>query len=255
MFLINLIGSVMKIIDDIYVVGGGEYGIGLSSNLDCNMFVIDGGKEAALIDCGVGFKSEIILDNISKEKLNLKKIKKIFLTHAHLDHSGGAFFFKEKFGAEIYMSEKEAAFLEEGNEEAIGLKVAKEINLYPSYYSFIPAKVEIPLNGWEIIQIGRYKLHAIPTPGHSMGSFCFFLTGHEKKILFSGDTVFQRGLISLQNLPDCSLVDYKVGISNLKDLEVDCLLPGHYGFTLGMGQLHINMALNALNGLSIPRFI
>ena len=245
----------MKILDDVYIVGGGEYGIGLSSTLDCNIFLVDGGDEIALIDCGVGYKPETILNNIKSEHVDVSKIKKLFLTHTHLDHSGGAFFFKENLNPEISLSEKEAKFLEEGNEEAIGLKIAKDSGLYPSDYCLKPVKVDNILKGWEKIKIGKYELEVIPTPGHSCGSVCFLLTGHYKRILFAGDTVFQRGLISLQNLPDSSLTDYKIGINNLKNLNIDCLLPSHFGFILSKGQSHINMAIKALNGLAIPKFI
>lgn len=245
----------MKILDDVYIVGGGEYGIGLSSNLDCNIFLVDGGSESALIDCGVGYKPEIILNNIKIESIDLGKIKKLFLTHTHLDHSGGAYFFKENLSTEIFVSEKEASFLEEGNEEAIGLKIAKDSGLYPSDYCLKPVKVDVILKGWEKIKIGKYEIEVIPTPGHSSGSVCFLLIGHHKKILFAGDTVFQRGLISLQNLPDSSLTDYKIGINNLKNMDIDCLLPSHFGFVLSGGQTHINMAITALNGLAIPKLI
>ena len=44
----------MKILEDIYIVGGGEYGIGISNYLDCNVFLIDGGGDAVLIGSGVG---------------------------------------------------------------------------------------------------------------------------------------------------------------------------------------------------------
>ena len=81
----------MKILDDVYVVGGGEYGIGLSHFLDCNVYLIDGGTDAVVIDSGVGMDSKIILENIKNEKIDPEKISKLILTHAHLDHSGGSF--------------------------------------------------------------------------------------------------------------------------------------------------------------------
>ena len=56
----------MKLLEDIYIVGGGEYGIGISHNLDSNIFLIDCGDEAVLIDSGVGVDSGIIIKNIEK---------------------------------------------------------------------------------------------------------------------------------------------------------------------------------------------
>lgn len=42
-----------------------------------------------------------------------------------------------------------------------------------------------------VIEVGRLRLHAIKTPGHTPGSICFRLEG--KPLLFSGDTLFPGG--------------------------------------------------------------
>jgi hydroxyacylglutathione hydrolase len=243
----------MKILEDIYIIGGGEYGIGISHNLDCNIFIIDCGSEAVMIDSGVGINSEIIVKNIENEKIDKNKIKKLILTHAHLDHSGGAHILKKMLDIKIYMSEIEAPFLENADEEAISLGIAKKSGIYPKEYKFKSAKVDEKLKGNETIKVGNYNFKIFSTPGHSKGSICILLEKHEKKVLFSGDTIFLRGLLSLQNTHDSSLTDYKKGIANISKLEVDSLMPAHYGFTINFGSKHINMAANALEELSIPR--
>lgn len=243
----------MKILEDVYLVGGGLYGIGTSCDLDCNVFVIDGGDEIMLIDAGVGVDTHKIMMNIEKESLVTSKIKKLVLTHTHLDHAGGAADFKDLLGLQIYVSDKEAAYLEEGNEDAIGLTQAKKVKVYPEDYRLKKVNVDHRLQGGESIRVGKYTIDVISTPGHSKGSISLLLKGHEKKILFSGDTVFMGGTLCLLNLPDSSLTDYKEGIGNLKDLSIDCLLPGHAGFTLSNGQVHINMAIQALEGLGVPK--
>ena len=245
----------MKILDDIYVVGGGIYGIGLSTRLDCNVYLVDCGTEYVLIDAGVGIETEKIIKNITEESLDVSKIKKLFLTHAHLDHSGGAANLKKMLNLEVYVSEKEAVYLESGNEEAIGLVKAKEEGVYPKDYKLSPVKIDSFLKGGEEIKVGKYIFKIISTPGHSKGCICFLLKRHEKKIIFSGDTVFLGGFISLLNLPDSSLTDYANGIKNLKNISVDSLIPAHYGFTLNNGQYHIDTAIDALSKMSIPKMI
>lgn len=243
----------MKILEDIYVVGGGEYGIGISHYLDCNIYLIDCGNEAVLIDSGVGVDTDIILKNIENEKIDKNKIKKLILTHAHLDHSGGAHFLKQILNLKIYMSEIEAPFLENADEKSISLDIAKKNGIYPKDYKFRSAEVDVKLNGNEKIKAGKYIFKIISTPGHSRGSICILLEKHEKKVLFTGDTVFMRGLLSLLNTNDASLVDYKKGIENISKLEIDSLIPSHHGFTLGFGSKHISMAADALKELFIPR--
>ena len=245
----------MKILEDIYVVGGGNSGIGISAPLDCNIYLIDGGTDSVLIDAGVGVNTKKIFDNILLESIDKKKISKLILTHAHLDHSGGAAQIKKFINPKIYASEIEAPYIESGDEDAIGLTMAKKSKVYPKSYKMFPEKIDNTLKGGEEIVVGKYTLRIISTPGHSKGSVCILLEGHKKKVLFTGDTVFMNGLICLFNLPDSSLADYRVSIKKLSKLSIDCLIPSHHGFTLSNGQSHINMAINALENLWVPRMV
>ena len=217
----------MRIIEDIYLVGGGLYGIGISNDLDCNVFLVDGESEMALIDAGVGEGTSTIIDNIKKEGLDISKVSKVILTHAHLDHSGGAAELKKSLGLEVCLSEIEAGFLENGDEDAIGLNIAKRTGVYAEHFSLTPVKIDQKLKGGESIKIGNYAIKVIPTPGHSRGSVCLLLEGHKNRVLFSGDTVFTRGVLCLLNLPDSSLADYREGLKNLANLSIDTLLPSH----------------------------
>ena len=47
------------------------------------------------------------------------------------------------------------------------------------------------IEGDDVIEVGRLRLHALHTPGHTPGSMCFRLEG--SPILFSGDTLFPGG--------------------------------------------------------------
>ena len=71
----------MKIVEDIYVVGGGNYGIGISASLDCNIYLIDGGTESALIDAGVdvlvvfptdSYKWDKVIEAAHKKNIKVK---------------------------------------------------------------------------------------------------------------------------------------------------------------------------------------
>ncbi len=44
----------MKLTNDVYLVGGGDYGFNLTHRLDCHTYLVDGGGELALIDAGFG---------------------------------------------------------------------------------------------------------------------------------------------------------------------------------------------------------
>ena len=146
----------MRIVEDVYLVGGGLYGIGISNDLDCNVYLVDGEREMALIDSGVGAGTSKIIDNIEKEGLDNSKVKKLILTHAHLDHSGGTAELKRSLGLEVYVSEIEAGYIERGDEDAIGLNIAKRTGVYAEHFRLRPVKIDHRLRGGESIKIGKY---------------------------------------------------------------------------------------------------
>ena len=50
---------------------------------------------------------------------------------------------------------------------------------------------DVFLDDKEVVEVGRVRLEAIHTPGHTEGSICFKVAG--SPILFSGDTLFPGG--------------------------------------------------------------
>lgn len=50
---------------------------------------------------------------------------------------------------------------------------------------------DVLLDDTEVIEVGRLRLHALHTPGHTEGSICFRVD--EAPLLFSGDTLFPGG--------------------------------------------------------------
>ena len=64
----------MRLTEDIYLVGSAEFG--LSNAYDCHVYLLDGGEEATLIDCGVGYDTGQIIRNIEKY-IDIEKVKKL----------------------------------------------------------------------------------------------------------------------------------------------------------------------------------
>jgi glyoxylase-like metal-dependent hydrolase (beta-lactamase superfamily II) len=50
---------------------------------------------------------------------------------------------------------------------------------------------DVFLDDAEVVEVGRLRLHAIHTPGHTEGSICFQVAG--TPLLFTGDTLFPGG--------------------------------------------------------------
>jgi|ECHhosMinimDraft_1075155.scaffolds.fasta_scaffold01364_5 glyoxylase-like metal-dependent hydrolase (beta-lactamase superfamily II) len=240
----------MKISKDIYLVGAGDFG--LSNKADCHVFLIDGGNVKVLIDAGVGINHEEILNNIREDGVDPKSIEMILITHSHADHAGGAKFLKEYTGAELIAPEKEAEFIEKGGKDfEISLMLAKFSKIYPKDYRFEHVRVDKTIGHNEKIIAGKYTIRAIQVPGHSHSTTAYLIE-EEPRSLFSTDIVFLNGTIGLGNWPGCDLNVYRKYIKRLANLRVTMLFPGHFGWTLREGQLHINQAIKNLKQAWVP---
>lgn len=91
----------------------------------------------------------------------------------------------------------------------------------------------------EVIEVGRLRLHAVHTPGHTPGSTCFTIEG--SPVLFSGDTLFPGGPGNTRRNP----VDFATIIRSLQQRlftlpDETIVLPGHGdGTTIGTERPHL----------------
>lgn len=243
------------------MVGGGRNGLGISDDWDCTIWLIDGGDELALIDAGAGRSPELILDEIRRDGLDPARITKILLTHAHSDHSGGAAYFRELTGAKVYIGSKGADDLRTGNEDAVGLTVARSSSYYPSDYRLPACPVDVELNDGDVVKVGKYELRVIETPGHSEDSICFYGYINDRYALWCGDVIQFgdagqfKGMISLLHAPGCDIMQYGRGVAKLKGLQVDALFPGHRLFAVRNGNRQVDAVVGAFEGMPLPQSV
>jgi hydroxyacylglutathione hydrolase len=157
--------------------------------LQCNCSILGDEQthEAMVID--PGDQIDDILKILAEEKLT---VKQIVVTHAHIDHVGGAMKLKKATGAPILMNQSDYALL-----KMLPLQAAW-VGMRP------PGAVEIDEGAGEgkVLQIGASPVNVIHTPGHTEGSICLFLPDQKK--LIAGDTLF-AGSIGRTDLPGGSM--------------------------------------------------
>jgi hydroxyacylglutathione hydrolase len=157
--------------------------------LQCNCSVIgdETTREGMVIDPGDDI--EDVLDLIEK---HLLKIKQIVVTHAHIDHVGGAMKLRAATGAPILLNQNDYALLKMLDVQAawIGMKD--------------PGKVAIDhsVGQADTLRAGSLAANVIHTPGHSEGSVCLYFPAESK--LIAGDTLF-AGSIGRTDLPGGSM--------------------------------------------------
>lgn len=157
--------------------------------LQCNCSVIgdENTREAMVIDPGDDIEDVLALI----EKHNLK-VKQIVVTHAHIDHVGGAMKLRAATGAPILLNQNDSALLKMLDVQAawIGMKN--------------PGQVEIDrsIGQSDTLRAGSLTAEVIHTPGHTEGSICLYFSAESK--LIAGDTLF-AGSIGRTDLPGGSM--------------------------------------------------
>jgi glyoxylase-like metal-dependent hydrolase (beta-lactamase superfamily II) len=243
----------MKLTEDVYLVGGGDYGFNLTHRLDCHTYLIDGGDELALVDAGFGPGTEEILELVRADGFDPARVGKILITHYHADYVGGAAPLKRATGADLYAGVEAAPTIRVADAEQIGLNWAKTFGFYPADYEWEPAEVEVELRDGDRIAVGELEVEAIATPGHCNGHYCLRLVGRDRTYLFTSDCVFWGGAIILQNVPDANLQLYADSCNRIAELEWDALLPGHHLISLRNGRRHAETAAREFNRIGLPR--
>jgi hydroxyacylglutathione hydrolase len=210
----------------------------LGRGYDSNAYVIDGGSECVVVDSGLGKLSWGGRSSFEEleETLRAFSVSRIILTHAHIDHSGGAAMLVEK-GVDVSLAAhfKEAEVLEGWNTPNIDPFMGTKMK---------PLKIARHLEDGDRFLVGDLSFEVIHTPGHSAGSICLWCPDPDKRWLFSGDTVFTHGSFGRTDLPTGSSSALVDSIDRLLRLPVRALLPGHERPVLDNGQEHIAMARN-----------
>jgi glyoxylase-like metal-dependent hydrolase (beta-lactamase superfamily II) len=246
----------VRLTPDIALVGSGAFGFDISSPMDAHIYLLDGGDELALFDAGSGGtigNTDLILRNARDDGFELDRISRLFLTHYHFDHMGGAAEMRERLGLTVHASPIAARALSTGDEDVISLPGAKAAGFVPDDYHLTPCPAEANLVDGTKFKVGRLTVTVIDTPGHSAGHVSFLVEGGERRLLVQGDVVFAGGTIFLQNVPDCNIQSYCASVRKLNELEFDAFLPGHLSISLRDGKRHISAAAAQFAKLMVPR--
>jgi hydroxyacylglutathione hydrolase len=242
----------MKLTERVYLVGSGWLGFGISNELDCHVYLLDGGEELALVDAGAGATIEPIVENMRRDGLSPEQIKYVLLTHAHADHAGAAIQWHDRFGCQVLASQEASNYVQSGDEERISLRAARQAGVYPKDYVFHACPVEGILREGDTVKIGELSLAVLETPGHCSGLLSFLVKVDAHSLLFSGDSVFHDGKVLVTNLWDCNLQDYARSIEKLAQQLATALLPGHLSIAMSQGDRHVQKARDILQTLSFP---
>jgi glyoxylase-like metal-dependent hydrolase (beta-lactamase superfamily II) len=215
-----------QVTDGVYFIQGQDEFIP-----DAHMYVIGkpDSKDLSIIDAGLVGKGDYKLGSIDRLGIDFASIKRVIMTHTHLDHIGCLSEILEQMPwAELWVHDIEARPLEAGDERIVyGMEMFKSMcmsqyNLKPGFFSF---RVDRSLYGGEDLELGGITWEVMHVPGHSPGSIALY--DRQRRILIPGDVVYADYAIGRFDLHGASGSEHKESLVRLGELDVDTLLPGH----------------------------
>jgi hydroxyacylglutathione hydrolase len=153
--------------------------------LQCNCTILgdEQAREAIVIDPG----DEVVRIHRRLTELGLT-LKQILVTHAHIDHVGGALQLKRLTGAPIYLNESDIPLLKLMGAQAAWLGTPTPETAPP----------DSGLIDGQTVGLEHYSAKVLHTPGHTQGSICLHFV--PLNLLIAGDTLF-AGSIGRTDLP------------------------------------------------------
>lgn len=195
-------------------------------NQNCSIIWCEISHEAILVDPG-GEKAKLC-NMIDKLKV---KIKKIILTHGHIDHVGAAWDLKKYYNVSIFGPNKYDQFLLNNLDLQCKLfnldKVCNSV-IVPDFW----------LKEQDYIKVGYEIFNVLHCPGHSPGHIVFW--NKVRKFVITGDVLFRKS-IGRSDLPGGNNEHLIKSIqTKLLPLGDDVtFLPGHGPIsTIGYERIH-----------------
>lgn len=139
---------------------------------NCFFLINEDTKEVLIVD--PADRAQRIIDWIKSESL---KPVAILLTHGHFDHIMAVDGIKKEYGIPVYASRDEVEVL-----------AKPQLNVSTMMGIHLSMKADELFKDGDILELAGIKLKVISTPGHTIGSVCFYI--EEEKMLISGDTLF-----------------------------------------------------------------
>ena len=152
-------------------------------------YLVESGGELALIETGPGSTLANLRAALKTQDVDENAIRKVFVTHIHLDHAGAAGWFAQN-GATIYCHPYAARHLVDPSKLIESARQVYQDQMDTLWGEMLPAPADrvVALKDSESVPLGEVSVTAWDTPGHARHHHAFVIGG----ICFAGDTAGMR---------------------------------------------------------------
>jgi metallo-beta-lactamase class B len=201
---------------------GNVYWVG---TYDLSTYLITTDAGHILINTGFEETVPLIVGGVEQLGFKSSDVKILLATHAHLDHVAGLAELKRMTGAEMWMSEADAASLEDGGKSDFRFGDSPE-----TFYD--PVQVDRRLKDQDTIALGGVTVTAHHHPGHTKGATSFTLTvrenGRDYRVAIVNMGSINPG-VTVSGMPKYPTIadDYARTFAAQKALPIDVFLASH----------------------------
>ena len=217
-----------------------EPGLWCLGRRESNVYLLEGNRDTILISGGLSYILPDVLKQMASFGINIAKINKFLILHAHFDHIGIIPYFKRKNpqlevyasvrGWEILKKEKAIATINEFS-SLTTKRMGLEEGLRGYDYEWRHDVWGKTIKEGDTIDLGGRTIGILETPGHSSCSLTAYVP--EIKALFPSDGGGIPFGSEISPAGNSNYTLYQQSLKKLADLEVKVLCADHYGYVTG----------------------
>lgn len=210
-----------------------------AANVGLDLYLVRGKGSAVLIDAGISTTpSSGTADSIS-ELLDGRSLSAILITHAHLDHVGGAVELRDRFGARILVPRDDVGWIEDPAYQwhAFWATYRDVFDIDKDRAQLLawsgpPFRSDGLIRDGDVVDVGGTTVRAILTRAHTPGHTCYY--AEQARVIFSGDFLQGWGNPSADRsfvyapLYD-SVDDYLSGLDTISNTPFESIATAHRG--------------------------
>jgi glyoxylase-like metal-dependent hydrolase (beta-lactamase superfamily II) len=216
--------------------------------LICSFALPTGDNGCILIETGPASSCEDLVTRLATIGYSLRQLRAIFVTHIHLDHSGGAGTLARQADCPVYVHPLGAPHLADPSRLLASAQrlYADRMNRLWGHTQSVPEHQVRAVEDGEIIGCGNLEIRALHTPGHASHHVAWQVgkavaTGDVAGIRFPGS----RHVLPPTPPPDIELDAWFTSISRIRQTQPEQLLLTHFGSVTDCN-LHLDQLVRRL---------